>query len=669
MIRDPGFRRGAPLAAALALALAPAALRAQAADTARADTVPLSPLVATASRLPVRAADAGVAVTVVGPDRLRAEPPLLAIDVLRALPGAHIDEAVGPGGPAIVRLRGGEEVFTQILMDGVQVNENGGFFDFQGVTLGNVERVEVARGPQSAIYGSSAVSGVVNFITRRGRPGRPTLDAAWEGGGAAERGGSHRGTASVSGGSARLRYSAGAGLTFNRGFERVPHDVQGRELSLRLDASPASRWEVTGIARLMNTRQKLPVRDPGATRVPLDPNARDERDRLVTSLETRYAPSARWTHRVRGSAYRQRFLYDDRRDGVASPPEFFVFDATFTFESLLWRTTAEYVGTFEARPGEASPFSLVYGASWEREDLENETAGDFGDGTQGWDRDAGALFAEARGRVGPARLMVGARAERYQDLPTEVTPRAAAVVDVAPGISLRAAAGRAYKVPNLQQQFLSNPFIEGNPDLEPERSTSWEIGADARAGRWSGGVAYFHQVFRDLIRSVPFDDSGKTINRNLGESLARGVEWSARFAVGPRWSLGTDGAWVDTEIRDNVGLSPEQFPEGGELPGRPRVVGSAFAESQLTPRVRATVRGTYVGSQVALSERFSGRRVELDPYFVASVNGSYALTRESELYLRVDNALGADYEVAFDRPGPPLTAALGVRITASPFGR
>src|ERR1700741_4609230 len=113
----------AAVAAALfaVLAAAPDA-RSQQPDSIRRDTVPLSPLVVTVGKLPVRAAQVGSAISVVGQDRLEAEPPKFAADVLRTVPGAHIDEAVGPGGPAIVRLRGGEEVFTQVLVDGVQLN-------------------------------------------------------------------------------------------------------------------------------------------------------------------------------------------------------------------------------------------------------------------------------------------------------------------------------------------------------------------------------------------------------------------------------------------------------------------------------------------------------------------------------------------------------------------
>ncbi|HEX5725624.1 MAG TPA: TonB-dependent receptor, partial [Longimicrobiaceae bacterium] len=369
----------------------------------------------------------------------------------------------------------------------------------------------------------------------------------------------------------------------------------------------------------------------------------------------------------RASAYREYFVYDDRRDDVPANPEFFVFDATFRLESELWRLGAEYTGSYEHRTGPgAAPFALTYGAQWEREALTDETSGDFGDNTQSLDRPSGSVFAEARATLpGRVYLLAGARAERYEGLPTEVTPRVSAVYEAVPGaLSLRAAAGMAYKAPNLQEQYLDNPFIAGNPDLEPERSTSWEVGADVRAldDRATLGLTWFHQRFEDLIRTVQLEGDTRQINRNLGSSLAQGVEWTARWEGSDRWAVGTEGAWIATEVRDNRGLSPDQFPEGEALPGRPEVVGSAYLEVAAGPRLRAILRGTHVGSQVQLSERFSGQRVELDAYTLAGVTVHYLVSPRWSVYGRLQNLFDTEYEAAFDRPGAPLSAALGVRL-------
>ncbi|HEU4880646.1 MAG TPA: TonB-dependent receptor [Longimicrobium sp.] len=653
-------RTAAPLALCIVLIHPHAA--AQQRDSMR-DTVRFDPVVVTAGKVPVRASETGLALTVVPGEAAERQP--FAMDVLRALPASHIDEAAGPGGPAIVRLRGGEEVHTQILIDGVQVNENGGFFDFQGLTLAGLDRVEVARGPQSAVYGSSAMSGVVNFVTRAGEPGRMRLEGSSEGGGATEHGRSYRVTAGASGGSRALRYAAGAGSTYSRGHLSVPHDVRGVDGSLRLDTDPAARWQGTATLRWMGVEGNLPVRDPGATRVPLDPNARYERDRAVASAAARYVPGA-WSHQLRGSAYRQRFLYDDEKDDVPAQ-SFFIFDANFFLESVLTRSTLEYVGTWDGRNADdGSGFAVTWGAQGEREALESESGGDFGPGEQALDRSSGALFGEVRAGVGrDVRLMAGARAERYEGLGTEVTPRASAAVRVVPNLlTLRAAVARGYKAPNLQDQYVDNPFIAGNPDLHPERSSSVELGADAVApdGRLSGGVTVFRQTFFDLIRTVAQEGTDKQINRNLGRSRATGVEWSARYAPGRVWTVGTDGAWIRTEIVENSGLDPAAFPVGEALPGRPDVVGAVYLEVSPAPRLTGILRGTYVGEQTVLSERFSGARVGVDPYLLASVGLDYAASPTMMLYARLDNALDTKYETAFDKPGAPMTLFVGVRM-------
>src|SRR5690606_6143853 len=237
---------------------------AEVADSAR--VLPLPGLLVTGARAPLRADRVGFAVTTVGAaDLARRRPPTVA-EGLRTVPGAFLAEAAGPGGPTIVRLRGGEEVFTQVIVDGVAINENGGFFDMQGLTLSNIDRVEVARGPQSAVYGSSAVSGVVHFLSRRGTPGPARVEVLAEGGGAAENGGSYRATGSIAGGSDKLRYSAGAGSAYNRGIYDVPHDTHTNDASLRLDYVASDRFDVSASARWVNVDGGLPVRDPGATR-------------------------------------------------------------------------------------------------------------------------------------------------------------------------------------------------------------------------------------------------------------------------------------------------------------------------------------------------------------------------------------------------------------------
>jgi vitamin B12 transporter len=625
---------------------------------------PLDPIMVTVSRLPLRPSRSGFAVTVVPEAALRAERAPYAMEVLRELPGAFLDEATGPGGPAIVRLRGGEEVFSQILMDGVQLNENGGFFDFQGVTLTNVGQIEVARGPQSALYGSSAVSGVVQFITPPGEVGPARLGGTVEGGGGIDAGRSFRGNAVVRGGTPAVLYSGGMGLAYNKGIYAVSHDTWTRDASIRMDTRPSDRLELTGIARFIGIESNHPVRDPGVTRVPLDPNARLERDRYVLTGRARLDASDRWTHGLNISAFRHDFQYFDQRDGIEQPPEYFVVDADLTSTVDLWRTTVEYLGSYATDPHPANArLAVAYGAAWEREDLHTTLAGDFGDDVADFDRESVAGFADLRARPHPRLdLMMGARAERYQGLATEITPRGSVVFHAVPGLlSLRAAAGRAYKVPNLRQQFQDDPFIQPNPDLEAETSVSWELGADLERSRAVLSVTGFRQDFENLIRTVP-GDGDRLQDRNVGESRAWGVETSLRYRVLTSVTAGLELARTWTEILDNTGLPPEQYPEGGTLPFRPELIGSFYVHARVSPRVELLARTTYLDRQIVLSERFSGRRVAIAGYGRVDGTVNYHLTEDRSLYLRVANLLDTDYQTAFDRPGIPLTMVVGFAL-------
>ncbi len=645
------------------------AARTQEPDTTAVPVATLRPLIVTVSRVALPANEVGFAYSLVTSEDLMIDRPLYSVDAVRKLQGTYIYESNGPGGPTILSLRGGEEVFTQILMDGVKVNQNGGFFDFQGLTLSNLDRIEVLRGPQSALYGSSAVSGVVQFITAPGTPGPARLGLVAEGGGATDNGGSFRAAAEVSGGTDWLLYSGSLGTAYSRGIYDVPNDAWTLEGSLRLDALLSEKWSLLGTFRQINVESNLPVRDPGATRVPLDPNARSERDRSVASLSAAFAATPKWLNTLRGSFYAENFVYEDQRDDVAETGDypFSIFDADFTFDSDLRRYAVDYTGTYELLPaGADGNLTLSAGALWEHEELTDRTSGEFGEGEQELNRNSIAGFAEITTGVIPrSDLLIGARVEKYEGLSAEVTPRASLRVNaVRDLLDLRGAAARAYKAPNLQQQYLDNPFIASNPDLEAETSTSWEVGADLQlAGRSvTLGLTYFQQDFDNLIRTVAEEGTTRQINRNLGVSRARGLEWILQLRPAVAWLLGTEGAWVSSEVLDNTGLPEDEFPEGEALPFRPDVVANVFVEWAPNARLTTLARGGYVGAQTVLSERFSGERVELDPHFVILLRANYALSYRVQLYARVDNLFDTEYETAFDRAGIPFTIAAGAQV-------
>jgi vitamin B12 transporter len=130
--------------------------------------------VVTATRTPLAVTQAGSAITVIPGEEIAKASPKSIADVLRRAPGLSVTENGGPGGVTTVRLRGAESRHTLVLIDGIRVNDPSqpaGEFDFAAIVPTDLERIEVLRGPQSAIYGSDAIGGVINIITRRGRWG------------------------------------------------------------------------------------------------------------------------------------------------------------------------------------------------------------------------------------------------------------------------------------------------------------------------------------------------------------------------------------------------------------------------------------------------------------------------------------------------------------------
>lgn len=628
----------------------------------------LPPIVVTASRVPVRADQLGISTSVLTADDLERRAPFTPWDALRNLPGFFLDESVGPGGPTIIRLRGGEEFYTQVRVDGVEINQTGGFLDLRGLNLSNLGRVEVSRGPQSALYGTSAVNGVVHFLTPMGLAGPPRIEGEIEGGAGIEEHNSTRGEVSVSGGSETFRYSLGGGGSWTRGIWEIANDLWTADGVARLDWMPSERWSLTSNIRFLTMESNLPVRDPGVTRAPLDPNARDENDRFITSVEAEFAPSEEWSHLLKVDAFNKDNTFEDEKDGVEQPGDFFIFDFDFSLRSDYWRNGVEWASRYDGRSGR-SGLAFSVGARWEREDLHNEQAGEFGDNVRDLERQSGAGFAELHGSLEDrVDVLAGLRLDKFEGIDAELSPRLSAVVHAAPGtLDLRGAVGTSFKAPRLDQQFPDNGFIASNEDLAPESVLSWEVGADVTlaGGRLEASGTFFHQTFEDLIRTVPTEDPDdpRSVNVNLGESEVLGAEWLLRYRPGWSWALGTEGSWIETEIVDNRGLAPQQFPEGEELPFRPSFRGSVFVEILGWQGLSGTLRGTFVGEQIVLTERFSGRREALDGYFLVDLSASYEVSPDVELFGRLENLLDEQYVTAFDRPGIRARGAVGARFT------
>lgn len=642
---------------ALLLAAAPASpLAAQ----EPADTFDLEELVVTATRVPLPREAVPAAVTVVDGEALRETGESHVLEALRSVPGAAVVQSGSFGGTTSLFLRGGERNHVKVLVDGVPVNEPGGEFDFGDLTTANVERVEIVRGPASVLYGSDAVTGVVHVLTRRGR-GAPRASAGF-------RAGTYGTTAldaSLTGGGDALsyafslsRFDTDGAYAFNNGYDNTA-------LSGRVGMSPDEATDATLSLRYSDARFHYPT--DGAGRL-VEENAFNFGERytlgLAVSRRLGDAVEARLhlrSHEVNGGS-------EDRPDGPADTTGF------YAFRSLddVSRRSADVRADVRLGPTEV----VTVGAEVESESRRsfNESESAFGATSdvfdvERWNR---AYYAQAAGTVaGPVSLTGGVRLEENERFGTHWTWRAGAAVGVGEATRVRATAGTGFKEPTFRENFSDTPFARGNPELDPERSTSWEVGVERSiaGGRARLRATYFDQDFRDLIQyTASPPEEGAPNYFNVGGAESRGVEVAAEASVVAGVTASASYTRLDTEVVD-AGFGGLDFEEGEALLRRPAHAGSVRLRAAVGEGGSVTLSASRVGERDDLD--FSGdapERVRLPAYtrvdaaaelpVLPSASGRPGVT----LTVRVDNVLDADYVEVANFPARGRTVLVGGRV-------
>jgi vitamin B12 transporter len=669
------------LASVAGLALAPRA----AAARQLPDTVPLSELVVTATRLPTPRHAVPAAVTVITGDELRARGVHRLVDALRVVAGAHLVSSGPTGSLASLFLRGGEADYVQVLVDGVPVNDPGGAYDFGQLATLNVDRMEVLRGPASVLYGSDAVAGVVQVFTREAS-GAPRVFATLEGGTfdkrgvtisgapASGRGRSVQADAAVSGGSGSLRYSLGVGHHETDGLLPVNNDYANTSGSARLRWSAPwgsaaatlagpSRSDVSLTLRVTDNEYHYPT--DGSGRV-VDVNQRSSGLATALGLEAGHFFSERVEARASATLHRRSYAVDDRPD---TPSDTLGFYASRSDD----RTRRSRVDARANVHLERGVVTLGATAEWQKGSSELLSQSEFGpfesasENTRSTRAGYAQLLARPAERV---TLTLGGRLEDSERFGSFPTYRVGANVRVGANTTVRAALGTAFKEPTFFENFAQG-FVRGNPELDPERSRTREVGALHAFAAGSLSVTAFDQRFEDMIQYDPrptAERPGEANYFNLAEARSRGLEAEARLRPAERLEL--EGSWtvLDTEVLDAGAGGDRAFIAGEALLRRPAHSGDAAATVAVTRALRATLGWSWVGSRDDLdfSTSFEGARVALDAY--SSVDVGLALDVASAAALgpvtvtaRVRNLADERYEEIRGFPAPGRALYLGVR--------
>lgn len=627
------------LSSALSFAL-PAAAQ-DAAVAADEEVLELEPIVVTASRVPVAAREVGSAVTVIDRAELESRQIRVVSDALRSVPGVAVSRTGPAGGPTKLRLRGSEANQTLVLIDGIEVNDpaSDSEFDFSRLLAADIERIEVLRGPQSALYGSDAIGGVVNIITAKGE-GPLRVTAAAEGG--------SRGTAagSLSAGAGGENYdwfASLAGLTTDgfssaaewRGNSEADGYRNGTAFA-KLGWNPLENLRLDLVGRLTDFDAESDGFVGGAGAVDAD-EASEGRQLFGRAQATLDLADGRWRQVFGVSRSRHDYDYLSGDDGSS-----YVGD----------KTKVDWQNTLTAETAAILPATHRLTLALEHE----EDAARIASSWSSFDRSIGqtALVGEyGLGLVDDLFLTASLRHD-VNDLFGDVTTwRATAAYTVeATGTKLRASYGTGVKNPTLFELYGYTDTYRGNPDLRPEHAEGFDIGFDQPLfdDRLVVEATVFDQRITDLIQGA-----GSTSVNLSGTSPIQGIELG--LTLTPLDDLTIRAAYTFLDGEDAA---------GAELIRRPAHtasldVGYRFLDGRGNLNLGIVYNGA--AKDWAYDAVYNRTVVELDPYWLVNLAGSWKLNDNAEIYARIDNLFDERYEEVFTYGGSGRTAIAGLKVS------
>ena len=579
-------------------------------------------IVVTPYYTPTSIEQAGSAVSVITRDQIERSSPTSIAGLLSTVPGVVVTESGGGGGLAEVRLRGGDSGHTLVLVDGVRVNDASTAndeFDFSSISLDNIERIEILRGPQSSIYGSDAMGGVINIITRKPR-GKPDLSWTVEGGSY----GTH--VERLSGGFAKGDFSMlmsgehAAATGFSRvgnrdhdepdGFEKWSGSFSG---SYAPADGPRFEFGATGTTGTVDYDGS-----PGWGVDPAD--ARNTEDKYLVTGYGRLSfdgPDGMVKQSLEGFATRAH-----RHEYEPGTP-----DQTYDFASNT--VGGEYRATF----GVGALGQLLAGARLEQEQASYAATPSF---SGNFDDIATRYALFAGDQISPVEnlfLTFSGRYDGQQDADGFLTGRFTAAYQIpATETKLRASLGTGAKRPTFFQTAYNLDGGVATP-LQSETSIGGDVGIDQTLfdGRLTVSATAFMSRFTNLLDFDYSIGNGNGGYVNVGRANMQGVELAATVVLIPS-RLTLAGSYTYTDARDAT--------TGLLLARRPMNSGSATLTWTGRSGLEASLKATLVG------DRFdgSGETMPTSAYGRLDLSASYPLNPETRLFGRVENLTNVRYQ-------------------------
>ena len=603
-------------------------------------------IIVTASRSETPLSQVGQSVTVITAEDIKTRQTTAVVDLLRTVPGVTFTRNGGLGTSTSVNIRGADSDQTVALIDGVKLNDPsspGSGFSFGNLLTGNISRIEVVRGSQSVLWGSQAIGGVVNIITRE-----PTEDLTFNAN--AEYGWRDTGqvVGNVSGKFGPVSASVGAGYlrsdsfsTFNeaRGAtERDGYENYGANAKFNIALSDAISVDLRGW--YSNGKVGIDGFAP-PTFAFGDTNETAQTEELVGYAGLNVA--------LLDGRFRNRLAFaytDTARENLdlSGATPFQTFDAKGKNERL------EYQGNFDITDG----YALTFGAESEKSSFRTSS---FGGPVARADAQIDSFYGQLSvSPFGGLTLTAGARYDDHDTFGGETTLAANGVYSPNDGTTtVRASYGEGFKTPSLFQLF--SDF--GNTTLNPETSKGWDAGISQKLldGAIEVGATWFHRNTSNQIVfiSCPLPRTGICTNRpfgtydNVARARAQGLEFGLTLKPVDALTVQANYSWIDAENRAN----------GLQLARRPSQSVNASIDYKWAFGLETGATATVVGD--SFDNASNTRR--LDGYVLVDVRASYPITDGVSIYGRIENLFDEQYETIFRYGTPRRAAYAGVRLS------
>jgi vitamin B12 transporter len=560
-------------------------------------------------------------------------------DALREVPGLSVVQTGTAGQLTSVFTRGLRSEHTQVLLDGVPINQGlQGAFNFADMTIDNIERIEIVRGPQSTIYGPRALAGVIQIFTKQGE-GTPGMTLSAEGGSY----GTFRESVQSDGKIDKFDYSFGASR-LDTDNDRPNNQYRNTAGIANVGWSPNEQLRIGGLFTYSNS-------DIGLPNTIFDPKARDNflTERWLIAPHVDLHVGDWWDHRFIFSYDEERQVNDPNEDGFVGPTRALFERLTIDYQNNLrptsWLTVTSGLFYSQVDAGQERPFILqIFGP-------QPTFISDYSEQT-------GVFLQTTLTPVKNLIFVAGGRFDHFNEFGDIWTYRIAGSYKIdKTNTTLHSSVATGFSPPSSQDiifRFNPDPSQPLAP-LEPEEGFAWDIGVEQRfwENKVALGVTYFHN---DLSNLIGFNGLFNTLN--LGAARTQGIETELRAQPIVDLLLIASYTYLDTEKTSSADIN--QLP-GARLPRRPRNEVYLSASYLWWKKLRTTIAAKFVNAREELV--FGGPNRDIEDYAFVNAAAEYEINSHVSIFGRIDNLTDEQYAEVFGFPALGRAGYGGVKVT------